>query len=221
MRHSKIIGILVFLLILRSSVQAQLVDEMGIRAGVSMSNFSIRNLTSMYYGLPPSSVPNEDVVNPLTVFFVKNTSFDSMPIRMEIMYTRMGASITSSIPVVEGQNPEVTRGYVNLTTEFGLHALLLDLSAEPTVSLGSTSIYGTFGPTFSYIFAITNLVEFEDRFNRYLLGYQVGAGVSFRNVIQQPLFLELSYVRNFKYFYRSGYGDFYNRSWFLTIGTSF
>ena len=219
MKYSSVILIFIFFLVFDANLQAQLVDEMGIKAGVSISNFRIRNLTSLYSGLPPS-VPNENIVNPLTVFFLRNTNFESMYFRAEIMYTRMGATITNSIPVVEGQSSEPTR-YVDLTTEIGIHALLLSLSAEPTVTLGTTSIYGSIGATFNHYFGITNLVEFDDRFNRDLLGYQLGVGISFLNVIQQPLFLEISYVGNFKYFYRSGYGDFFIRSWFFTVGTSF
>ncbi len=201
-----------------STAHAQIIDAFGLRTGASISGITLRNAKSLLIGGSTEHF-DEAVVNPLVGVYLENSSLKALPVRLEVIYTRMGAAETFSVPVTTAQNPD-GGSRLELRSEFDMQYVILCLRAQPTMSFEGLNIYATLGPTLSYLFEVSYLVATDDELTRSVLGYYAGAGISLPLSSGPQVSLEVGYTDNFKAFYRAFTGEMTAHSLFVTLGVS-
>ena len=214
MLRSKTILLFFVVLLLSFPARAQLVHSFGFEVGATISDITIPDIKPTYGNLLPD-YPNQAAFSSLAGIFIRNESIPSIPMNLELMYTRMGGSKTYTIPSATVQNPD-SGFYSQFKTEMTFQYLILGLSAQPTVPLAHVALYAKVGGSLSYLVETLTL----SATNRFIPGYYLGVGVSFLDLVSQSIFFEVGYSGHFTYFNNAGYGHMYNRALFIKIGVS-
>jgi len=224
MKLQTCVTFILVLLLASTTTQAQFLKSVGIKGGVAVSNVRVTDVHPLAGGGANPYVieyMDENVVSPTVSLFADFLPGEYFGLQAELTYLRKGTSHTMSIPITTAQYPDGTGEVVEVTTEFSLHYLGFALAAQPRLPLGeAVTLYGYGGPTASYLLAVSNLYWLE-RFDRFQLGYTLGLGAEVAHLSTGNIFLELRYAGDFTPFYDDTTAKFWNRSWMVSLGTSF
>jgi len=210
------IGVALFVAIAAISLNAQSSIDYGVRGGLVISEIKLTNARNLFRGYNPLYL-DQTTVSPMIGLFCRPFEFHSLDLELELVYTRKGATRTDEITFTTFDNPEAG-GSGPMTTEFGLHYIILGLNIKPRYRIGSATIHGTLEPTASYLLSATNLIFIDNEPTRLVPGYQLGIGVDIPDLFRTPVSFDIKYAADFARFYQAGYGDFWNRSWILCVG---
>lgn len=204
MKLQRYVLLFVSVLLASGTVQAQLVEAVGIKGGLTISNLRFQE---------PLSGNADDVVNPFVALFAKFLESEHFGLQADLIYQRKGASQTFKIP----ENPWDVERTLDYTTESGFQYLTLALAAQPKLPLGDdVALYAHLGPTANYMLTVHNYGTLQE-FDRFQFGYTAGVGVDFLRVFNSHLFVEVLYTGDFQSFYQ---GLVYHRTWMLSLGTT-
>jgi opacity protein-like surface antigen len=201
------------------NAHSQSLAGFGLKAGVAVSTIHVTTAGSSRF---PSLIDytDESLTSPYAGLFVTFSVCDNLGLQCEISYLRKGSSKTNEYPVTTAANPDGTGETVRMTTDLGVQYLSLNVTARPGLRAGDVVVYAIVGPNISYVLTANNLVQTGNSLNKAQVGYTLGLGADLTPVLGRNLFLEVSYLGDFRYFYDTEIGKFWNQSWIISIGTS-
>jgi hypothetical protein len=191
----------------------------GLKAGVAVSTIHVTTVSSPRF---PYLIDytDESLTSPYASLFATFSICDNLSVQSEISYLQKGSSKTNEYPVTTVANPDGTGETVRITTDLGVQYLLLNVTARPSLRTGDFVVYAIVGPNISYVLTANNLIQTGNNLNKAQVGYTLGLGTDLTPVLGRSLFLEVSYMGDFRYFYDTDIGKFWNQSWVISIGTS-
>jgi len=204
-----VVLILIVFVFSSSSINAQIIQDYGIKISLTGSNISVTDKKGISANFAYS---DKMLVSPSIGLFVILFKNEYVNVETELMYLRKGARSSSdiigytvddpTIPVTIHVNNEIASQYL----QFGVNA-----------QFGGKLIYGIVGPTVNYLTS-TDLAYTDNQLTRLVIGYNVGAGVNLIDVVEKNIFVEIKYIGDFTNFYYSA-AKWWNKSWMLSFGT--
>jgi len=203
-------------------LQSQVISDYGVKVAMTVSDFDIVNKhpvnvggQSLYLDYTTGSS-----LNPSIGLFARLPIIENVILETELLYLQKGARKTYVYKVTTIENPEGTGETINYTNQIGLHYLQFSANLLPKIKFENIDVYGIVGPTLGYLTQVTNFFIEESKKKDFAFGYSVGIGVNLREIISNSFLLEVKYCKDFSEFYSSGNGDYWNRVFILSLGTT-
>lgn len=198
--------------------EAQIISRYGFKISFTNSNIIVKDKKPFgNYGYMDYNEGNS--VNPAVGIFSDFKIIDNLEIETELSYVQKGSRKTTEVHYTTADDPDGNNmKSSDLTSEIGLHYLVLGINLHPTIHFGDITTYGIIGSSMNYLIQVTSFLR--DDIKDFSVGYSVGIGTDVSNIINLPLFIELKYCGDFSQFYSSVYGNYWNRVMFITVGTN-
>jgi len=202
-----------YLLIFSTVNYSQIISTYGLKIGVTASNTNFEydpslNITSMPYNRTRFS-PNIGIF--LRLFDLKMIDFET-----QLTYLQKGGDNEFEIRTIN--QPDGTGEFLTFDIQFDY--LQFQLGLRPKYLINKIEIYSYVGGSFDYLLDVKGFSSPEDRFEKIILGYAIGLGLSFRELLNQPFFIEIIYNSDLSDIYPGESSKIKNNSWLFRIGVS-
>lgn len=201
---------------------AQFIKSVGLKFGTSMSTLSFSDIApANYFGSSISlALPKwKYVFNPSIGLYADILNSPEFALQTDLTFLRAGGRWTSQISYSTPSNPDGTGAVATYTSEISLQYLVFSVAAQPKLPVGDLVVYADVRPTLSYLLEVSNVLSFNDNVTRIQLGYSLGVGFDFTQILGRSVFLELCYAGDSRSFYDYGYAKLWSHSWRANIGT--
>jgi hypothetical protein len=188
--------LVILISILYSVSNAQLISDYGLKIGIVSSNFKMdfyknnKNFNSAF---------DKSRLGPTMGLFVRYFEKSNFDVETELSYVQKGG--TDKFEIITTNDPEGTGEYLIFDIQFDY--LQLKTSLRPNYLLNNFEIYGLFGASLDYLLAVKNGILPKNDYSDFIWGYVLGFGLTFNNLLDNKISLEVVYNSDFNEIYKS------------------
>ena len=142
--------------------------------------------------------------------------FKNIDLETQLSYLQKGAE--NKFEITTANQPEGTGEFLTYDVQFDY--IQLQLGIRPKYATNKIEAYSFIGGSFDYLLGVKNLPTPKDQFKNFVFGYAVGVGLSFNEILNNVLFLEVIYNSDISKIYHSENLDIKNKLWLLRVGVS-
>jgi len=199
---------------------SQIIKDYGIKIGLTSSNIYVRNLKPIVDGNSTYYVnyPSGQLISPTISLWAKLIENKIIDLEIETSYILKGMSEAQTVHMpTNPDGPFIEEKYdFSLTLKY----IQINLNSQIKYDVEKIKLYGIVGPAVSYLLVNENFLMNKNKRKKIILGYNLGLGIDFSNLIDKNVFIEIKYNGDFTSFYSEN-ADVWNKVLVFSIGTKF
>ncbi len=197
------------LLAFSSFCQSQIISNYGIKVGLVSSNL---NETLKIDDPSVQKYFDKKKLSPAFGMFFHFFNIELLKIESELIYLQKGGRHEVDIRSIF--RPDNSGKYsITQLYEF----LQINLNICPKVEFHNFDIYGLIGISGNYLLSKSGVFSYLDN-DDFVIGYNIGAGVTFNNLLNNKILFELVYNNDFNIFATDEYREIQNDNIQFRIG---
>ena len=203
-----IIIFFIFISILISTSNAQIVSDFGIKIGLvsskfemDLKNFSEEILIVNYY--------KKHKIGPIAGIYLRYFNWKYLNFETELSYIQKGAKFKQDGLAV------------NIPKELRFDYFQFKNSVVPKIDINNFEIYSIFGLSLDYLLSVNGGNLTHSEYKKYVIGYILGIGFKTEFIFNNKIFFELVFNRDINEIYESRWARYYNNLVSLNLGFSF
>ena len=203
-----IIIFFIFISILISTSNAQIVSDFGIKIGLVSSKFEM-DLKNFSEDILIINNYKKHRVGPNTGIYLRYINWKYLNFETELSYIQKGAKFKQDgLPI-------------NIPQELRLDYIQFKNSVVPKIDMSRFEIYSILGLSLDYLLSVKGGNLAHSEYKKYVAGYILGIGFKTEFVFNNKIFLELVFNRDINEIYESRWARYYNNLVSLNLGFSF
>jgi len=199
---------------------SQIIKDYGVKIGLTSSNIYVRNLKPIVDGNSTYYVnyPSGQLISPTISLWAKLIENKIIDLEIETSYILKGMSEAQTVHMsTNPDGPFIEEKYdFSLTLKY----IQINLNSQIKYDVEKIKLYGIVGPAVSYLLVNENFLMDKNKRKKIILGYNLGLGIDFSNLIDKNVFIEIKYNGDFTSFYSEN-ADVWNKVLVFSIGTKF
>jgi hypothetical protein len=203
----------VFCLIFTRVVYSQFISDYGMKIGMTASKPNFKYDPSINI----TDVPfDETRISPNIGIFLRFLDLKNIDFETQLSYLQKGGENKYEITTIN--QPNGTGEF--LTFEIQFEYTQLGLGIRPKYSTNTVDAYSYIGGSLDYLLGVKNIIIPKNQFKDFVFGYAMGVGLSFNEILNNPIFLEVVYNSDISKVYQTQGLDIKNKLWLFRIGVS-
>jgi len=205
--------IFTYLLIFSVVSYSQIISAYGLKIGVTASNTNFEydpalNIIGVRF--------DKTRISPNIAIFARLFDLKMIDFETQLVYLQKGGDDKFEIRTIN--QPEGTGEFLTFDIQFDY--LQFQVGLRPKYMANKIEIYSYIGGSFDYLLELKGTSLTKKQLKNTVLGYALGFGLSFRELLKQPLFIETIYNSDLSDVYPSESTKIKNNSWLFRIGVS-
>ena len=192
---------------------SQFISDYGMKIGItaSKSNFEYDpsiNITEVPF--------DETRFSPNIGIFLRFLDLKNIDFETQLSYLQKGGENKFEITTI--YQPDGTGEFLTFDIQFDYTQLQLGI--RPKYSTNKIEAYSYVGGSLDYLLGVKNIIIPKDQFKDFVFGYAIAVGLSFNEILNNPIFLEVVYNSDISRVYRSENLEIKNSLWLFRVGVS-
>ena len=189
------------------------ISDYGLKIGLIASSADLEYRERI---VGSNSLLDETRLSPEIAAFVRFLDAKFVDVELQGAYLQKGGEEEFRLATLE--EPEGTGDTATIDLHFDVFQLLL--AVRPKITTSNMQYYLHAGITLDYVLKARNLPVSSDDLNRVNPGFSLGAGISLKEALNYPLFLEFGYQSDFSEIAESDLVSVNSSLWWFQLGIS-
>ncbi len=205
-----IIRFLIFISILFSTINAQILSDYGIKIGMVSSKYEM-DLKNYSEDILIINRYKKSRLGPNIGIYIRYINWSHFDFETELLYVQKGATLKK----------DHYTSLSNLSDELRFDYIQFKNSLIPKIQTSSFGIYGIIGFSLDYLLSVKGGDISQSRYSKYVAGYIFGIGFETRIPNDNKIFLELTLNKDINEIHEWRWARYYNSLVSLNLGLSF
>jgi hypothetical protein len=160
---------------------------------------------------------DETRIGPTMGISYRYLDYDFFDFESEIFYVQKGGQDSFEITTIN--SPEGTGEIIIFDNHFDY--LQLQTVIRPKVDIDTIELYGIIGFSLNYLLGVRNDIRIRDKFRDFVFAYSIGAGIEFKDILNQSLLFEFLLNADLTNIYQDSESEYKFQTYIFLVVISF